>query len=474
MNEKRTSFPQRTVRISGNLEKVEEALLDKTMLGIKKTISTETQAIAELEPDKNRIPIYLGAVTDTNQIWTERGAFFARIDGSYYGNSPKVDTQYCQGDYTSGLAEAIPYGFLPESMGEHEFSEDLEALGMAVAVKHESVLFGYVNDSGVPCGMQIYRFNDEKGQPHYIISHVDNLDKPKAERHTTVYMDNELYQRLNGYHYFHLAEVTQKTPNAVNQSSLTPNALPQDLFNLVNCVQLSHDLRRLFGDKGSPLTLSYGGYEGERKKHEVGLSHPKEIVPINLVAEPMSKPPQVQPYELFCQAANHHVKNVTQGDHMIEANQVLDLVSQQWSKYITNFLANLPPLESGRVSQLFNTNEFKQKLLVQQKCTELEKLREDIANQKVDNPAEAVGRVLNAMAVSGNSPVSNYVVEQRQQFKLMESTERDYKAAVLAENKKTLDSWDPAPANELANSGSSIGSESGDDPEEESDHKFSM
>lgn len=469
MKTKNSSLAKNAIKISGVRLSVEDALLSNESLETLRSVSSAATVLSTLETDQNRLCIYLGSVSDIDVVHKQRGEFFTRIDGSYYGAAPRVDTSYTQGDYSSSLGKQIALGFMPASMkarmaGDEKTADALEVLAMGET--EQSVAFGYVNDEGVPCGLEILTFK-ENNQPHYIISHTDHLDKPKSERTATVYMNPELNQLLKSHNIMQVDQVMQAKPEQISQTSVAIGALPQDLYATVNSIQLSQELQGLFSDKQASVNLSYGGFQGEKEKHPVVF---KAMEFTSLAALPENKrlPESASPLQAFRHAALEQRDQASENNELISSNLVADLLNQQWANFVSNVQNEMPALDSGKLSKLVKTSDFKQKLAMQHISTELEQLKHDISNGKIENPREEVEKVLAKMGHS-TGVFKEFAAQQQSQFELMAQYEDVYKANVGKVNVQIL-CIDPLDSSQESRASSD--NESTPDPEEQSSYRL--
>jgi len=417
-HEQKTSL----IKITGDLDTLENAVLFGAVKESKKHVSSPDAITEQIRIDKNRTPIYLPNVTEPGELKKQRADFFNRIDGSYYRKEPVADTKYTQGDYVSGMGDAILWGLMVK--GYDELVEE-------TTETKNSIAFGYVNDSDVPCGLQIITFQLQ-GKPEYIISHVDSLNKPKEDRHSTVYMSQGIYQVLDNGQMLSLDQVLEEHPDEIAQSFLTPNDLPVDLFNTIKQESLSRDLRNLFTDtRSNQIEVSRGGYEGQIENQPARLIS-QTVSPISQL-DPGSFPKQDQmrPDQLFREAARAQIEAADQANRSLSSTQISNLINSQWVNYISIMMSQAPGAPTTRTenksSSISKFLRFKEKNSMQ-KYPELLQLKEQIASGTIENPAAEIKKILEKMCDSKNPKVKEFAQRQLDdQFKMMEQYEEVFK-----------------------------------------------
>lgn len=440
------------VKITGNIFSIIDAFLPTELSEPHREASSPDQASGDLFRDKRRTRHYLGETGDLDVAKLERIDFYKRIDGSYYNpeKPSRIDLNYVQGDYEARFAAQV-LGNLPKKelikLGNETKKDPIELVEEIEDTKNDTS-FGYINENDYPCGLEIYIFT-LNGKQEYMISHIDGLEKPKAERKPTIYISPRLYQFFQENEFLSIDKAMTENPGGITKTLIREEEFPRDLFKTIQSNSLSKELRGLFlaNEKGV-LNFSYGWDESDKPDKSVSLER-KPIIPICRLTPDQVPDVEKHPHKEFRSAMEKQIDASARNNKPIST----DISNAQWANYVSYLIDGVGKIKGKE-------NRLKTLLFNDDLMPVLKQLKENIMNGGNKNPEQTVKRILMSMTNSNNTMLKAFAKNELEtEFRFMADTSALYK---VKSSRLTRSSDSTSNGEDPLNSGSQTPSEEGD------------
>ena len=235
--------------ISGTVDVIMSSLLEKLVYeDFTKHFDLE-QARDEIDKDMNRIYVF-GSIA-------KRKSFFNLVA------KDSQDDQYTQGDYGGDIAKTFLHGIAQRLMiNEPEaFFDSKKQFGI-----------GYIDQTGVPCALGFYSFEDEKGNINFVLINIRDLNKPKKERQMTLYSSEGSYADIlkSKFHRDEADSETKGEEAIIERLTEIPHVRPVsfdemhlNFLNSLNQPKLAEVVASIFSAEHKQIELMAGGYQDE-------------------------------------------------------------------------------------------------------------------------------------------------------------------------------------------------------------------